>query len=61
MLCVFLSCVQRVVEGSVVGSAGECMLVCMGYVVGGSNVQCTCYIEHGRCGLSCLYAQTVAN
>ena len=33
----------------------------VGYVVGGCNVQCTCYIEHGRCGLSCLYAETVAN
>ena len=31
----------------------------MGYVVGGCNVQCTCYTEHGRCGLSCLYAETV--
>ena len=29
MLCVFVSCVQRVVEGSVVGSAGS---------VGGCNV-----------------------
>ena len=27
--------------------------------MGGCNVQCTCYTEHGRCGLSCLYAETV--
>ena len=31
----------------------------MGYVVGGCNVQCTCYTEHDRCGLSCMYAETV--
>ena len=31
----------------------------VGYVVGGCNVQCTCYTEHGRYGLSCLYAETV--
>ena len=31
----------------------------MGYVGGGCNVQCTCYTEHGRYGLSCLYAETV--
>ena len=31
----------------------------MGYVVGGCNVQCTCCTEHGRYGLSCLYAETV--
>ena len=31
----------------------------MGYVVGGCNVQCSCYTEHGRYGLSCLYAETV--
>ena len=31
----------------------------MGYVVGGCNVQCTCYTEHDRCGLSWLYAETV--
>ena len=30
----------------------------VGYVVGGCNVQCTCYTEHGRYGLSCLYAET---
>ena len=29
------------------------------YVVGGCNVQCTCYTEHGRYGLSCLYAEAV--
>ena len=28
-------------------------------VVGGCNVQCTCYTEHGRYGLSCLYAEAV--
>ena len=31
----------------------------MGYVAGGCNVQCTCCTEHGRYGLSCLYAETV--
>ena len=31
----------------------------MGYVVGGCNVQCSCYTEHGRYGLSHLYAETV--
>ena len=31
----------------------------MNYVVGGCNVQCTCYTQHGRYGLSCLYAETV--
>ena len=31
----------------------------MGYVVGGCNVQCTCYTEHGTYGLSCLYAEAV--
>ena len=31
----------------------------VGYVVDGCNVQCTCYTEHGRYGLSCLYAETV--
>ena len=31
----------------------------MGYVVVGCNAQCTCYTEHGRYGLSCLYAETV--
>ena len=31
----------------------------VGYVVGGCNVQCSCYTEHGRCALSCLYAETV--
>ena len=31
----------------------------MGYVVGGCNVQCACYTEHGRYSLSCLYAKTV--
>ena len=25
--------------------------------VGGCNVQCTCYTEHGRYSLSCLYAE----
>jgi len=61
MLCVFLSCVQRVVEGSVVGSAeSACWRAWgVGYVVGGCNVQCTCYTEHDRCGLFCLYAETV--
>ena len=29
----------------------------VGYVVGGCNVQCTCCTEHGRYGLSCLYAE----
>ena len=36
--------------------------MCMGsglYVVGGCNVQCTCCTEHGRYGLSRLYAETV--
>jgi len=32
--------------------------MCMGSV-GGCNVQCSCYTEHGRYGLSCLYAETV--
>ena len=27
--------------------------------VAACNVQCTCYTEHGRYGLSCLYAETV--
>ena len=46
MLCGFVSCMQMVVEGSVVGSAGS---------VGGCNVQCTCYTEHSRYGLlQCL-------
>ena len=27
--------------------------------MGGCNVQCTCYTEHGRYGLSCLYAEAV--
>ena len=31
----------------------------MGYVVGGCNVYCSCYTEHGRYGLSCLHAETV--
>ena len=31
----------------------------VGYVVGGCNVQCSCCTEHGRYGLSCLYAETV--
>ena len=31
----------------------------MSYVVGGCNVQYTCYTEHERCSLSCLYAETV--
>ena len=31
----------------------------MRYVVSGCNVQCSCYTEHGRYGLSCLYAETV--
>ena len=62
MLCVFVCCVQRVVEGSVVGSAGSAVDVHawgVGYVVGGCNIQCTFYTEHGRYGLSCLYAETV--
>ena len=38
--------------------------MCMGsglYVVGGCMqcIQCTCYTEHDRCGLSCTYAETV--
>ena len=40
------------------GSAGSaCWGV--GYVAGGCNVQCICYTDHGRYGLSCLYAETV--
>ena len=31
----------------------------VGYVVGGCNVQCSRYTEHGRYGRSCLYAETV--
>jgi len=31
----------------------------VGYTVGDCNVKCTCYTEHGRYGLSCLYAVTV--
>ena len=56
-----ICCVQRVVEGSVVGSAGSACWCAwgVGYVVGGCNVQCTCYTDHGRRGLSCLYAETV--
>ena len=54
MLCVFVSCVQRVVESSVVSACRG-----VGYVVGGCNVQCTCCTDHGRYGLSCLYAETV--
>ena len=27
--------------------------------MGDCNVQCTCCTEHGRYGLSCLYAETV--
>ena len=27
--------------------------------VAACNVQCTCYTEHDRCGLSCTYAETV--
>ena len=45
-------------EGSGVGSAGCGVYVnvygeCMSYVVGGCNVvNCSCYTEHGRYGLS---------
>ena len=28
-------------------------------LVGGCNVHCSCYTEHGRYGLSCLYAETM--
>ena len=31
----------------------------MSYVLGGCNVHCSCYTEHCRYGLSCLYAETV--
>ena len=31
----------------------------MCYVVGGCNVQCSCYTEHRRYVLSCLYAEAV--
>ena len=31
----------------------------MCYAVNGCNVQCTCYTEHRRYGLSCLYAESV--
>ena len=31
----------------------------VGYAVGGCNVQCTCYTELGRDGLSCLNAEIV--
>ena len=27
--------------------------------MGGCNVQCTCYTDQGRYGLSCLYPETV--
>ena len=39
MLCVFVSCVQRVVEGNMVGSAGSACWCAWGggYVVGGCN------------------------
>ena len=57
MLCVFASCVERVVEGSVVSTC-RCAWG-LGYVVGGCNVQCICYTEHGRYGLSRLYVETV--
>ena len=56
-VCLFVCCVQGFVEGSAVGSAVSACGV--DYVVGGCNVQCTCYTEHGRYGLSCLYAETV--
>ena len=58
-LCV--CCVQRVVEGSVVGSAGSACWCAwgVGYVVGGCNVQCSFHTEHGRFGISCMYAETV--
>ena len=51
-------------EGSVVGSAGCVVKVNLHAwgvtcVVGDCNVQRTCYTEHGRYGLSCLYAKTV--
>ena len=50
MLCVFVSCVQRVVEDSVVSAW------VMFWVAAIYNVLAT---EHGRYGLSCLYAETV--
>ena len=49
-------------EGSVMGSAGHVDVHAYSdqfYVVGGSNVQCSCYTEHGRYDLSCLYGETV--
>jgi len=51
-------------EGSVVGSAGCVVQVNLhawgvSCVVGCCNVQCSCYTEHGRYGLSCPYAETM--
>ena len=60
MPCVFVSCVQCGRQCG--GECWECVLICMGsglYVVGGCSVKCTCCVEHGRYGLSCLYAETV--
>ena len=53
----FVSCVQkRVVEGSVVESAG---CVVHADVHGKWVMLCNVYTEHGRYGLSCLYAETL--
>ena len=56
MICV--SYVHKVMEGSVVGSAGS-VCACMGSRLCCGWLQCTMYLlytEHGRYGLSCLYA-----
>ena len=54
-LCLLVVCIGglwKAVGRVVLGV--ECMLMCMGsYVVGGCNVvNCSCYTEHGRYGLS---------
>ena len=63
-LCLLVVCRGRL-EGGVVGTAWCELSACyvcawgMSYVVGGCNVQWSCYTEHGGYGLSCLYAETV--
>ena len=59
MLCVFVVCrgLWKAVWWVVVGV--WCMLMCMGSGLCCVWVQCSCHSEHGRYGLSCLYANTV--
>jgi len=52
------------VESSVAGSAGSVVHVdvygeWVMLIVGGCNVQSSCYTEPGRYGLSCMYAEAV--